>query len=442
MQENRLLTGRISSELMRFALPFMFTNLLQSVYGAVDLFVVGQYATSADVSAVSIGSQLMMIATCLVYGIALGGTVLVGHKIGEKDMRGAAKAVGNLSVLFVAMALILTPVMLLCVNPLISLMNTPSEAVPYTRQYLTICSAGLPFIVGYNAVSAIYRGVGDSRTPVYFIVIACIVNVVLDFVLTGALGLGTRGAAYATIFAQGVAFIAALFYMKRKGLGFEVSKTSFVPAKYEITSILKYGAPIALQDVLVHFSFLVNTAIINGLGLTASAAVGVTEKIMGFAFIPPSAFSSGVATMVAQNMGAGQGKRAVSSVKWGVAYSLIFGVLVVLLSNTIPEILTGFFTEDSAVAVASAQYMRTYSLDCMLVSFIFSVNAYLTGTGKSLICFIHSIAATFLVRIPVTYFISKTVTDSLLPMGWAAPCASLFSIIFCCAYFIIRQRRR
>jgi len=441
MTENRLLHGRIAPALLQFALPFMLASFLQSVYGAVDLFVVGQYADAAAVSAVSIGSQLMMIATCLIMGISMGGTVLIGRRIGENDPAGTARAVGNLAFLFVCLAIGLTPVMLLACEWMIRVMQTPAEAVAPGIEYLTICSAGLPFIIGYNAVSGIYRGIGDSKTPVYFIAIACAVNVGLDFLFVGLCGMGAGGAAYATVIAQAVSFFCALWHLKRKGFAFPFSAKCFAPKKIELAEILKVGVPLALQDVLVHFSFLAIAAIINTLGLIASAGVGVAEKLMGFAFIPPSSFSSAVATMVAQNVGAKQAARARQSLKWGIVFSLICGTAVCVLCNTIPEVMTGIFTKDADVIRAAAQYLRTYSIDCALVSFVFNMNAFLNGYGRSIICFAHSMGATFLVRIPLTWVMSRFSTDSLLPMGLAAPAASIFSIVVCMV-FLGRMRKK
>lgn len=433
--DNKLTYGKIAPVLLQFAFPFMIASFLQSVYGAVDLLVVGRYTSSAAVSAVSIGSQLMLTATFLIQGISMGGTILIGQRVGETNWSGTARAVGNLCTLFIILSLALTPVMLLSNHLLVSVMQTPVEAVADAQKYLFICSIGFPFIAGYNAVSSIYRGLGDSKTPVYFIAVACAVNVILDFLLVGVMGYGVQGAAFATVTAQGFSFFCGLVHMKRKGFGFSISMIDFQIHSRDIFRILKVGIPLAMQDVLVHFSFLAIAAIINTLGLVASAAVGVAEKFMGFAFIPSGAFSSAVATMVAQNVGAGQKKRALSTMKYGIVFSLLCGILICGFCQLFPERLIGIFTKDEAVIIAGAQYIRTYSIDCILVSFVFCMNSYFNGNGQVLICLIHSVAATMLIRIPVTWIMSKVSVDSLLPMGIAAPAASLFSIVVCLIYF-------
>lgn len=438
---NRLTEGKIGPTLLRFALPFMLANLLQALYGAADLFVVGQFADSAAVSAVSTGSQIMQFITYLVLGFSMGGTVLIGNCIGAKDDDGAAKAIGTLAVTFAAAAVVLTGAMLFLYKPAVALMNTPAEAVEYAQQYVFICTLGIPFIIGYNVVSGIFRGMGDSKTPVYFIAIACVVNIVADVVLVKFFHMGAAGAAIATSVSQAISFICSLIYMARKGFSFKFTKLHIRIDKYSLSRICRVGLPIAIQDSLTTVSFMIITAIINGMGLVASASVGVVEKIIGFAMLPPAAFSSAVATMTSQNIGAGKPERAYSAMKFGILYSLVFGVAVFAYANILPETLTGIFSNDADVIASAASYLRSYSFDCVLVSFVFSMNAYFTGSGRAVISMAHSIVATFLVRIPLSYLFSRMETRSLFEMGIAAPAATVLSVLVC-VFFLIRIRKR
>ena len=431
---NELTEGRIGTALLKFAVPFLVSSFLQALYGAVDLFVVGRFADSAAVSAVAIGSQVMQTVSWVILGISMGGTVLIGQKIGEKNEKGAAQAVGTVFVLFSLMALILTPVMIAAVNPAVAMMKTPKEAVNAARTYIFICSCGLPFITGYNGVSGIFRGMGDSRTPVIFITIACVINIVGDFLFTGAFHMGAGGAALATVTAQAVSFLAALAYMWKKGFPFSFGKRDIRLYPSAVAAILKVGIPLALQDALVNVSFLIITTIINTMGLTASAAVGVVEKIISFAMLPPSAIGSAVTTVTAQNIGAGQPERAKKSLWCGVGFSLIFGVLVCIYVQFSAPSVTAIFTKDGAVIEAAAQYLRSYSYDCILVSFVFCINAYFSGRSLAVVPFVHSMVATFLVRIPVTYVMSFYARGNLFPMGLAAPAASFVSIVICFGY--------
>lgn len=438
---SNLTKGKISTTLLKFAIPVLFASLLQALYGAADLFVVGQFSDSAAVSAVAIGSQVMQTITGIILGISMGGTVLIGRRIGEKNAEGTAKAIGSLSILFILFAIILTPLMFLATNSAISLMNTPLEAISFTRQYIIICSLGIPFIIGYNAVSGIFRGLGDSKTPVYFVLIACIVNIIVDVVLVGVLKFGAIGAAIATISSQAISFIISLIYMIKKGFSFEINKKHFKLDKESVKYILIVGFPLALQDALVNISFLIITAVINTMGLVASAAVGVVEKIIIFAMLPPTAFGSAVSAMTAQNIGAGEIKRAKTVLRYGIIYSLIFGVLAMIYSQLYPETLTSIFSNDINVVKVAGEYLKSFSIDCIMVSFVFCMNGYFSGQGKSTISLIHSLIATFGFRIPLTYFISRIDGVTLYELGLAAPISTFVSIIICFGYFYWQNRK-
>lgn len=438
---SNLTKGKISTTLLKFAIPVLFASLLQALYGAADLFVVGQFSDSAAVSAVAIGSQVMQTITGIILGISMGGTVLIGRRIGEKNAEGTAKAIGLLSILFILFAIILTPLMFLATNSAISLMHTPLEAISFTRQYIIICSLGIPFIIGYNAVSGIFRGLGDSKTPVYFVLIACIVNIIVDVVLVGVLKFGAIGAAIATISSQAISFIISLIYMIKKGFSFEINKKHFKLDKESVKYILIVGFPLALQDALVNISFLIITAVINTMGLVASAAVGVVEKIIIFAMLPPTAFGSAVSAMTAQNIGAGEIKRAKTVLRYGIIYSLIFGVLAMIYSQLYPETLTSIFSNDINVVKVAGEYLKSFSIDCIMVSFVFCMNGYFSGQGKSTISLIHSLIATFGFRIPLTYFISRIDGVTLYELGLAAPISTFVSIIICFGYFYWQNRK-
>jgi len=441
MKQLSLTEGRVAPTLVRFALPFMLSSLLQSLYGAADLFVVGQYAGAAAVSGVSIGSQIMSTVTMLILSLSMGGTVLIGNCIGSRDEDGAATAIGTQASLFALFALVLTPLMLFGTDAGVALMQTPPEAVADARDYVFTCSLGLPFIIGYNALSGIFRGLGDSKTPVYFVALATVINIAADFWLVGGLRMGSTGAAIATVTAQGLSFIAALIFLMKKGFPFPFTRRHLRLNGRAAKRILKVGGPLALQSTSVHLSFMIISAIINTMGLIASAAVGVTEKIMAFAFLPPDAFAAALAAMTAQNIGAGKPKRALEALKWSIAFSLAVGLVVCGFANLFPEVLPAVFTTDREVIRAAGLYMRTYSIDCILVAFVFSFNNYFSGCGNAVISMIHNVIATFAVRIPVTLLMSRLEGASLLHMGLAAPAASLLSVLICGWYFL-RLRKK
>lgn len=438
---SNLISGKVSTTLLKFAIPFLLASLLQALYGAADLFVVGQYADSAAVSAVAIGSQFMQTITGIILGISMGGTVLIAKRIGEKDDEGTAKAIGSLSVLFIITTIILTPLILLLTNSIIQLMHTPTEALEFTKQYIIICTIGIPFIIGYNAVSGIFRGLGDSKTPVYFVLIACIINIIVDIILVGIFKLGAIGAATSTILSQAISFIIALIYMVKKGFKFEINKSHFKLHKESIKYILIVGLPLAVQDALVNTSFLIITAVINTMGLVASAAVGVVEKIIVFAMLSPTAFGSAVSAMTAQNLGAGQVKRTKKILYYGILYSLVFGIIATVYCQFYPETLTAIFSNDQDVIEVAGLYLKSFSIDCIMVSFVFCLNGYFSGQGKSTISLIHSLIATFVFRIPLTYLISEIADVTLYELGLAAPLSTFVSIIICFSYFFWQNKK-
>lgn len=433
-QKNLLTEGSIFKNLMRFSFPFLLASLLQALYGAADLFVVGQYADSAAVSAVAIGSQVMQTITGVILGITTGGTILIGQYLGAKREKDMAKTVGTIICVFGLFSIVLTIFMTLFTNPIATIMHTPVESLKYTQQYIFICSCGIPFIIGYNAVSGILRGMGDSKTPLYFIAIACVINIAVDIILVDFFKMGAIGAAIATVGAQGISFILAVLFLWKKGFPFEFGKKYIwlFPKKAKI--IFHLGLPIALQDGLINISFLLITTIINTMGLTASAAVGVVEKVIVFAMLPPTAFASAIAVMTAQNIGAGKIERAQKSLYGGIACSLVIGIAFWIYSQISPESITSLFSNDKEVIYTAAMYLRSYSIDCILVCFIFCMNSFFSGCGHPVFPMVHSLIATFLIRIPVSFALSKMKGITLFEIGFGAPLATLVSLIMCIIY--------
>lgn len=409
---DELLNGSVFKSLMLFAIPFMLSNLLQVLYGAADLFVVGHFATTSDVSAVSIGSQTMAMLTNLILGFTTGITVLLGQFFGAKKEKELAATVGSSVVLFTMIAVTISIILFLTNHQIVGLMHTPNDAISATRSYLYICSLGTVFIVGYNAVSAILRGLGDSKTPLLFVAIACVINVIVDFILVDGYQMGAAGAAIATVLAQAGAFIFSLIYLKYKGLGFKFNRQDISFNLPMIAKITKVGLPIGLQ----------------------SASVGVVEKLIEFLMLPAIALGNAVATMTAQNFGAEQYSRAYKSMRYGIAFCLSISLIVTIVCQFDGSIFTRIFSSDQAVIKNAALYLQTYSFDCLCTSFIFCYNGYLNGGGYTVFTMLHSLLATFILRIPLTLVISKLSGITLFHMGIASPIASMASIIMCVIY--------
>jgi putative MATE family efflux protein len=440
-EKNDLTQGSVVKNLLMFALPYLLACFMQTFYGMADLFVVGLYNGSETTTAVSIGSQVMHMLTVIIVGFAMGTTVRIGRSVGAKNKEETAETIGCSIIFFAVTAVLLTAVLLVLTAPIIKVMLTPTEAVEETRLYLTICFAGIPFITAYNVISSIFRGFGDSRRPMYFVGVACVVNVILDFVFIGGCGMGAAGAALGTVCGQAVSVIFALVMMVKRDLGIQITRQDIRADKLVLSQILKVGTPIACQDGLIQVAFIVITVIANSRGLIASAAVGITEKVISFMFLVPSAFLSAISTLTAQNMGAARPDRARASLRYGLVITVCWGLLCMLYNQFLPHTLVGLFTRDAAVLAAGCAYLRSYSFDVIFAGIHFCFSGYFCGDQKSVISFIHNIIAIVLVRIPGAYFASVCFPDSLYPMGWAAPLGSLLSALICIAFYVYYSRK-
>lgn len=437
MREKYSLTeGSVGQNLIWFALPYLLSCFMQTFYGMADLFVVGLYNGSQTTTAVSIGSQVIHMLTVIIVGFAMGVTVRIGRSVGAGDQKAAAGAVGTGVVLFAGFAAVLTAALVLLASPIAQVMMTPKEAVEETVSYLRICFAGIPFITAYNVISSIFRGAGDSKHPMYFVGIACGVNIFLDFLFIGVFHMGAAGAALGTVCGQGVSVAAALFVMGKLDLGFRVKRKDFRLQREMASDILKVGMPIALQDGLIQVAFILITVIANSRGLIVSAGVGIVEKIISFMFLVPSAFLSAISAITAQNMGAGRAERARRTLTYGLGITMGWGIFCSIYSQFLPQTLVGLFTRDTMVLAAGCTYLRSYSFDCFFAGIHFCFSGYFCGAQKSGISFLHNIVSILLVRIPGAYLASMYFPDSLYPMGLAAPLGSLLSSVICVLFYL------
>lgn len=431
-QSFSLTEGRIAPTLMRFALPFLGASVLQLLYGIVDMIIVGQFSDSAGIAAVNNSGQIMQLVTALICGVATGGSVLIGQYVGAKQEREAGKTVGNMIFLFLALAVLITGIMVIFGNGMVALLQVPEAAVQPARWYLRICGIGTVFIVGYNAVACVLRGIGDSKRPMYFIAVSCVLNVVGDLILVGGFHLGAAGAAIATAGAQAVSFLTALIYLCRTGLP--------VPVLLELEwskffRVLRLGIPVALQDVLTNLSFIIITVVVNLIGLEQSAAVGVVERIIGTAMAIPGAFMGTLSVFAAQNIGARQPERAKRGTWIGVGVSLGISVIPFAAMELIPEVLMRIFTPDAQVIFHGALYLHTYAIDALLVCLVFCLNGFFSGCGHTGFTMFNCLFSTFLVRVPLVVWFSTWTGVTMLHIGIAAPAASLVQIVLQFIYY-------
>lgn len=437
-----LTSGSVFQNIVCFSLPYLLSFFLQTLYGMADLFIIGQVNGVDSITSVSIGSQVMHMLTVMIVGLAMGSTVTIGKAVGAKDAKLASAAVGNTAVLFMGVSAAATAILLIFVHAIVSVMSTPAEAVSGTVMYLTICFIGIPFITAYNIISSIFRGLGDSRSPMYFIAIACAANIALDYLFIGGLGLGPAGAALGTTLAQTLSVAVSLTVIVKKKMGLELRKEHFRPQSEISGEILKIGIPVALQNGFIQIAFIVITVIANRRGLNQAAAVGIVEKIIGILFLVPSTMLSTVSALCAQNIGAGMHDRAALTLRYALLITVGFGAVAVFAVQFAAESVVGIFTGDTVVVLLGGQYLQGYIWDCIFAGMHFCFSGYFCAYGLSGLSFLHNSISIVCARIPGAYLASKYYPHTLYPMGLAVSAGSLLSVLICMAALIWMKRRR
>ena len=428
--------GKIYSPLIRFALPVLFAVLLQSLYGAVDLLVVGQFSDKANVSAVATASQIVQTLTFVITDIAMGTTILLGQMIGEGKRDQAGEVVGASIAMFAVIGLTVAVVMQFLAGGIASAMNAPQEAYAQTVAYTRICCGGAVFIVAYNVLGSIFRGIGNSRVPLIAVAIAAVFNVFGDLLFVAGFHMGAAGAAYATVISQALSVILSFFIIRRMGLPFAFH---FKMVRFNgklIRKVVSLGIPIALQDLLVSISFLIIMSIVNGIGVVASAGVGVAERLCGFIMLVPSAFMQSMSAFVAQNYGAGKLDRAIRALFYGIGTSLACGIVLGYLAFFHGDSMSMVFSKYAQVVAASADYLKAYAIDCLFTAFLFCFIGFFNGIGKTKFVMVQGIIGAFCVRVPVSFFMSRIVPVSLFKIGLATPCSTFLQITLCFIFLL------
>ena len=438
--QNDLTTGSVFRNVVSFSLPYLLSYFLQTLYGMADLFIIGQFEGVASTTAVSIGSQVMHMLTVMLVGLAMGATVSIAQAAGGGDKKRTASAIGNTVTLFMLLSLALTALLLALRGGIVSIMSTPEEAAQGTLAYLTVCFIGIPFITAYNIISSVFRGMGDSKTPMYFIAVACVVNIALDHLFMGAMHLGPTGAALGTTLSQAVSVTVALVSIRKKH-SITLERSDLKPSRAEMSKLLSIGVPVAMQDGLIQVAFIIITIIANRRGLNDAAAVGIVEKIMSFLFLVPSSMLSAVSALGAQNIGANKPERAIKTLRYAIIITVSFGLVVAMSTQFVADQIVALFTDDAKAIRLGGQYFRGYIWDCMFAGIHFSFSGYFCAIGKSGISFLHNILAVTLVRVPGAYLTSKLFPATLFPMGLATAGGSLLSVAVCLIAFAILRRK-
>ena len=441
MKEHNLTEGNILKTLLLFAVPFLAANILQSLYGAVDLFVVGKYCTAESVAAVSTGTQVTQIITSLITGLTLGSTILIGQYTGSREFEMVKKIIGTTLTVFAVAAVVLTVVLLLLERPLLVLLETPEESFALTMKYVAICLYGNIFVCGYNAISAILRGYGDSTRPMIFVAVACVVNIVLDFLFVGSFGLGVAGTALATIISQGISMGIAVIYLKKKDFIFDFKWKSFYPVWDIVKKLGRVGIPISFQELMVRISFLYLMAVMNRCGVYAASVVGIGSKYDVFAMLSATSMASALSALTAQNIGAGKADRARKSLWYGLSFALVISCMFWLWAQINPQSMLQVFTNDENVIAAGVPFFRSCSYDYIMVTMVFCLNGYLNGKQKTVWTMVSCSMGALFLRIPMVYFFGKYFADDLGMLGKIAPIVSGIMACYTFIYVVMHSEK-
>ena len=433
--------GSILKKLVFFMMPVLGALILQAAYGAVDLLVVGRFGSTSGLSAVSTGSQVLNLVTFVVIQFAMGITVLIARYLGEKRPEEIGAVIGGAVMVFAIISAVLFLAMVCLARPISVLMQAPAEAVDLTADYVRICGSGIFSIVAYNLLSAVFRGLGDSKSPLLFVLVACIVNIIGDLVLVAGFHMDAAGAALATVLAQALSVVFAVVLLLKKDLPFKITKKDF-RLNPQCQKFLKIGLPLALQEFLTQVSFLALCAFVNRLGLEASSGYGVACKIVNFAMLVPSALMQSMASFVSQNVGAGKTKRAKQSMFTGIGVGLAVGCVVFVLVMFKGDVLAGFFSTDPAVISNGYDYLKGFALETLVTAVLFSMVGYFNGNNKTVWVMVQGLAQTLLVRLPLAYFMSIQPNASLTKIGLAAPVSTMAGIVLNVGFFVYLERRK
>lgn len=431
--------GSIFGKMMQFMIPILGAQILQAMYGAVDMLVVGHFGTNAAISGVSTGSSIMNLVTFVLSQLAAGVMILIGRYLGQRQSERIGTLIGRAIAFFLAVSVVLTAALVIFAKPIAVLMQAPAEAVELTAQYIRICGVGCVFVVFYNLISCIFRGLGNSRLPLLFVGIACVVNIVGDLALVALLDMNVAGAAIATIAAQAVSVLLSLLIIRRQKLPFRFSRKD-IRLDREVAGFVRVGAPLALQELLTNISFLAICAFINRLGLDASNGYGIAQKIQSFVMLVPSSIMQCMASFVAQNVGAGKEERAKKGMLYGMAVGAGIGVVIAALALFRGDLLASLFSGNAQDIARTFEYLRGFAPEAVLTSVLFSFLGYFNGHSRSTFVMVQSIAQAFLIRLPVSYLMSIQPGVSLTGVGLAVPLSTVFGIAMCLWYY--RRMRR
>lgn len=414
MAQNRSLTtdltvGKVFPLMIRFSIPFMLSNGLQILYSLIDMLIVGQFVGSVGLSAVSIASQIVMLMTTICMGLATGGQIYISQLMGAKENDKIRRAIGTLFTSLLVVAALMTIIAIVFKRLFIGWLDTPAESFESAVTYLLICGGGIVFTYGYNAVSAVLRGMGDSTRPMIFVLIAALVNLILDLLFVGPLQMGVAGAAWATIIGQAVSFIVSIIYLQKQKAAyfFDFKLSSFSIDKKALKILTKLGLPLAVSMSAVTFSLLIVNGFINGYGLAASAVYGVGSKVMQLPDILTRSLGGGQSVMVGQNIGAGNTKRVSETVRACIILSSIVYALSAILLLTLPEQMFALFTSDPEVIGMAFLFISRMVFAFPGFIIMMPSMGVIQGVGHTNLSLVLALLDGFVIRIGLCYLLGN-----------------------------------
>lgn len=444
-EEHSLLTGSVPKKLVVFAFPLLLANILQSFYNVVDMLVVGRIVGDTGLAAIGNASKLCYIINSICIGMTMGGAVLIAQYKGADDKKGQAESFQMLALLSLVSSLLVTIVSLATYQPLFKMLNVPADTYQDACGYMKIICCGTVFVFGYNAVCSVLKGLGDSKSPLYFVGIATIINVVLDIILVGPFGMGTAGAACATITAQGISFVISLFYLKRHKIFFSMeTQRKFTFQWDKLTAILKVSLPTAIQMVVVNTAYLLVTGMLNQFGTAVSAAFNVGLQINTFAGMPCWAIGQAVTAMVGQCMGAGQVKRIRKVVKisllMNVAVTLVVVISIQLFAK--PLILL-FGSTSSEVVNDGVYYLRICcGINSLIYAAMYTLDSFAIGVSAANVAMINALLDAVIVRLPMSWILAFALNMGFPGIYYGQALSPVLPAIVGLLYFMSKKWER
>lgn len=433
IEKNDLTQGNIDSKIINFTLPLLFGNFFQQAYNVVDSIVVGRFIGKEALAAVGANFPIIFLMVALIMGIALGISIIISQYFGAKQKDKIRIAVDTAYIVLIVTSLIVTIVGLIFGKYILYAIKIPEEVFPSALIYLKIIFIGMIFTFGYNGIAALMRGIGDSKTPTLLLIIATIINIILDLFFVLRLKMGVKGVAIATIMSQGFSFIIGIIIAIQKKL-IIAPRIKNISFSFEILiKSIKLGLPSGVQQVLVSLGFVALTRIVNEFGTNAIAAFTAAGRIDTFASMPIMSFGMAITTFVAQNIGANNIDRVKKGVLktflYSASISAVLGLLIIIFSKHLLMI----FTEDFEVQKIGQQYINIVASFYLFFSMMFTFNGALRGAGDTIIPMFNTLIALWVLRVPISYLLSRKYGTS--GIWWGIPIAWFFGAFMAFFYY-------